>query len=450
LTAQVAPQATSRADAVYRKVTLRLLPLLGLCYLTAYLDRVNVGFAKLQMAQDLGLSDAAYGLGAGIFFLGYFLLEVPSNLALHRVGARTWLARIMLTWAVVSAAMAGLAPLRALFGPAVAGWAFILLRFLLGAAEAGFFPGVLFYLTYWYPPSRRSLAVGQFVLAQPVAFILGAPLSGMILAWCEGAAGIRGWQWMFILEAAPAAILGFVLLARLDDGLADARWLTAAERQLLRSAIDSEASPSSRVDLKSLAGDAAIWALALAYFLLVLGAYGLNLWLPSIVKAAGVTRDLTVGFVTAIPYVIGAAVMLTAASRTRSAGAARSRAAWMCGLAGLGLALSARIDGSPVLMMAGVSLAVAGYLSANVLFWRLPSEALAARALAAGLAMVNAVGNLGGFLGPYLMGALADQGRGPRAGLLVLAAALASAGLVLAATRPAIGARQPPATTGEA
>ena len=446
-TLTVGLEAGSEADAAYRKVTLRLLPLLGLCYLTAYLDRVNVGFAKLEMAQDLGLSDVAYGLGAGIFFIGYFLFEVPSNLMLHRVGAKTWLARIMITWAMLSAAMAALGPVRAVFGPAAAVSAFTLLRFLLGSAEAGFFPSVLLYLTYWFPPSRRSLAVGQFILARPIAFVLGAPLSGMILTWCEGLGGLRAWQWMFVLEAAPAAVLGLVLLARLDNRLADARWLTVRERQLLARGLDAEAPASTSDDVRALARNASIWLLAVAYFLLVLGAYGLNLWLPSIVKAAGVTRDLAVGFLTALPYAFGAGVMLVIAGRTGDARRARSLSAWMCVLAGGGLTLSATAHTSIVLMMVGMCLAVAGYLSANVLFWRLPSEAMEGRALAAGLAAVNALGNLGGFLGPYLMGALAARSGGPRSGLLVLAAALGAAGLVLAAGRW-IGDSQQPGRTG--
>ncbi len=339
----------------------------------------------------------------------------------------------MISWALVSAATASLAPIHTMFGQVVTGYAFIALRFLLGAAEAGFFPGVLLYLTYWFPPSRRSLALGQFILAQPIAFVLGAPLSGFILETCKGAGGLRAWQWMYIFEAAPAAVLGLVLLGRLDNGVAQARWLTERERGLLTRALDAERPVSAAPDLRSLTTDPAIWQLAAAYFLLVLGAYGLNFWLPSIVKAAGASGELMVGMLTALPYAVGAAVMLAFAGQTLEARHARARSACMCGLAGAGLAISAHFTGQVWLTMFGLTLGVTGYLTANALFWRLPSEAIDGRALAAGLAAVNALGNLGGFVGPYVMGALAGRASDPKAGLFVLAAALAGAGLVLAA-----------------
>jgi MFS family permease len=418
-------------DAVFRKVTLRLLPFLGLCYLAAYVDRVNVGFAKLQMAQDLGLSDAAYGLGAGIFFLGYFLFEVPSNLILHRVGAKAWLARIMVSWALISAASAALAPIDVALGPQASRYTFYLIRFLLGAAEAGFFPGVLLYLTYWFPPSRRSLAIGRFILAQPIAFVLGAPVSGLILARCDGLGGLRAWQWMYLLEALPAIVLGAVLLVRLDNGISDARWLSAEEKATLVRALAAEQVPSGNTTVGSLWRSTGMWWLAVAYFLLVLGAYGLNFWLPSIVQSAGVQGPLSVGLLTALPYAVGVAVMLTLAARTRAARQARLGSAAMCIVAGLGLALSAVLSGQLWLMMAGMALGVAGYLAANTLFWRLPSAIWDGRTLAAALAAINAVGNLGGFVGPYLTGALMGRSGDAGSALYALALALAASGLVL-------------------
>jgi MFS family permease len=422
-------------DRLYRKVSLRLLPLLGLCYLAAYLDRVNVGFAKLQMARDLELSNAAYGFGAGIFFIGYFLFEVPSNLILHRVGARAWLARIMASWALISAASALLAPVRTAFGSDVAAYVFYAIRFLLGAAEAGFFPGVLLYLTCWFPASRRSLAVGRFLIAQPIAFVAGAPLSGLILDRCDGIAGMRSWQWMYLLEALPAAFLGIVLLLRLDNRIDQASWLSPRERARLSAALEEDSAGSLSPDLPRLARDPAIWRLASAYFLLVLGAYGLNFWLPSIVKMAGVSTDLSVGLLTACPYAAGVIVMLFVAGRTPGLDEARARAAWMCGLAGMGLAISAFFSSHLVVMMLGMSLGVTGYLTANALFWRLPSEAISGRALAAALAAVNALGNLGGFVGPYLMGLLVGRSSDPRGALLALALSLVVAGGVLVAGR---------------
>jgi len=420
-------------EAVYRKVTRRLLPFLGLCYLAAYLDRVNVGFAKLEMANDLGLSEVAYGLGAGIFFIGYFLFEIPSNLILHRVGARSWLARIMISWALVSAASALLAPIHFYWGPRAAAYAFCLIRFLLGIAEAGFFPGVLLYLTYWYPPSRRSLALGQFIIAQPVAFVIGAPISGLILATCEGLAGLRAWQWLYILEALPAVLLGVVLFRRLDRRVADAAWLRPAERLLVNVAVEAEASPGAIEDCTEIARKPAIWFLALAYFLLILGAYGLSFWLPSIIAAAGVAGSVAVGLFTALPYGAGVLVMLVFASRARTARQARVYAAAMCLLSAAGLVLSAWYDGRPWPMMIGMIFGVAGYLTATALFWRLPSEELGGKALAAGLAAVNAIGNLGGFAGPYLVGAVVARSGGTAPALLVLAGSLAACAAVLAA-----------------
>lgn len=433
--APVRQDGDAATEALFRKVSLRLLPLLGLCYLAAYVDRVNVGFAKLQMAQDLGLSDLAYGLGAGIFFIGYFLFEVPSNLILHRVGARMWLARIMVTWAMISASSALLPAIQGWSGAGTSTYAFYAIRFLLGAAEAGFFPGVLLYLTCWFPASRRAHAIGLFIVAQPIAFVLGAPLSGLILETCRGLAGLAAWQWMYLLEALPAILLGFVLLLRLDDRVEQARWLSGSERAHLIRELEKDRPEAVRADLASLARDGGIWRLAFAYFLLVLGAYGINFWLPSIVKMAGVTSDLTVGLLTACPYAAGVAVMLSVTRRSRTLGQARTGSAIMCGLAGIGLAISACSGSNLPLMMIGMGLGVAGYLTGNALFWRLPSEAIAGRALAAGLAAVNALGNLGGFVGPYVMGMLVGRSSNPAMGLVALAASLIAAGGVLATGR---------------
>ncbi len=227
-------------ERTYARVTLRLLPFLGLCYLIAYLDRVNVGFAKLHMLTDLGMSEAAYGFGAGIFFIGYFLLEVPSNLLLHRIGARLWIARIMVTWAIISGAMAFVEPLARATGlqtPTM----FYVLRFLLGAAEAGFYPGILLYLTYWYPPHRQSRAIALLLMAQPFSYVFGGPASGAIMDHLGGMSGLRDWQWLFLMEAAPAAVLGLIVIKYLDNRIDDARWLTAAQQQLLKDHLARDA-----------------------------------------------------------------------------------------------------------------------------------------------------------------------------------------------------------------
>ncbi|ONQ20674.1 MFS transporter, partial [Burkholderia cenocepacia] len=279
--------------ATYAKVARRLIPFLMLCYLGAYLDRVNVGFAKLQMLNDLHFSETVYGMGAGIFFLGYFLFEVPSNLILHRVGARRWLARIMLTWAVISAS----------FVFVKSPTAFYVLRFALGVAEAGFAPGVILYLTYWFPSARRAKALSLFFMAIPLAGIIGGPLSGAIMHSLHGAMSMAGWKWLFLLEALPSFVLGFAILLYLDDGIAGAKWLTDAEKALLARNVSADAAhTTAHLSIRTFVADRRLWLMAAIYFCVVLGQYGLTFWLPTIIRKAGVADPLWVGLFTAIPY----------------------------------------------------------------------------------------------------------------------------------------------------
>ncbi len=285
--------ATSFESRTYAKVSRRLIPFLMLCYLGAYLDRVNVGFAKLQMLNDLRFSETVYGMGAGIFFLGYFLFEVPSNLVLHRVGARKWLARIMLTWAVISAS----------FVFVKSPTAFYVLRFLLGVAEAGFAPGVILYLTYWFPAARRAKALSLFFMAIPLAGIVGGPLSGWIMHSLHGAMNMSGWKWLFMLEALPSLVLGVAILLYLDDGIAKAKWLTESEKNLLaRNVAGDNAHTTAHISIRSFIGDRRLWLMAAIYFCVVLGQYGLTFWLPTIIRKSGVADPLWVGVFTAIPY----------------------------------------------------------------------------------------------------------------------------------------------------
>lgn len=285
--------ATSFESRTYAKVSRRLIPFLMLCYLGAYLDRVNVGFAKLQMLNDLRFSETVYGMGAGIFFLGYFLFEVPSNLVLHRVGARKWLARIMLTWAVISAS----------FVFVKSPTAFYVLRFLLGVAEAGFAPGVILYLTYWFPAARRAKALSLFFMAIPLAGIVGGPLSGWIMHSLHGAMNMAGWKWLFMLEALPSLVLGVAILLYLDDGIAKAKWLTESEKNLLaRNVAGDNAHTTAHISIRSFIGDRRLWLMATIYFCVVLGQYGLTFWLPTIIRKSGVADPLWVGVFTAIPY----------------------------------------------------------------------------------------------------------------------------------------------------
>lgn len=289
-------------DRAYAKVFWRIVPFLMLCYVVAYLDRVNVGFAKLQMSSELGLSEAAYGIGAGIFFIGYFFFEVPSNVILNKVGARVWIARIMITWGIISAA----------FMFTSSEMVFYILRFLLGVAEAGFFPGIILYLTSWYPAHRRAKIVATFMSAIPISAIFGNPLSGLIIDGFDGTHGLSGWQWMFLIEAIPAVLLGVVTFFYLDDRIQDAKWLTDEEKGILASNVsaDNRAKSSSPHSIAATMTDPRVWLMCLIYFCFVLGQYGLNFWMPTMVKASGVTGNLQIGLISAIPYICTFIAML--------------------------------------------------------------------------------------------------------------------------------------------
>ncbi len=402
--------------AVYRKVTWRIVPFLMLCYVAAYLDRVNIGFAKLQMQGDLQFSETVYGLGAGVFFIAYFLFEVPSNLILHRLGARRWIARIMITWALVSASFVFVRT------PA----SFYALRFLLGIAEAGFFPGVILYLTYWYPAERRSRMVCTFMTAVPLAGLLGGPLSGWIMQSLAGARGLTGWQWLFLLEALPAAVLGVATLLYLDDGIRSARWLSESEKQLLEAGIARETQhKAAHASLRAVFADRRIWLVTLIYFCCVMGQYGLTFWLPTLVKTAGISGVFKIGVYTAIPYLAAALCMPLLG---RSADRRRERrwhlavpmALGAVGLLGSALSGTTHTD----LAIAFLSLAAIGILACAPLFWSLPTTFLHGVSAAAGIAAINAVGNLAGFAAPYLIGAIKDLTQSTNLGLVVIAAFL--------------------------
>src|SRR6187401_3250282 len=294
------PQAAA-LDRLYTRVTRRIVPLMALGYIAAYLDRVNVGFAKLQMLGDLKFSETVYGFGAGVFFVGYFLFEVPSNLALHRVGARIWIARIMLTWGLVSGAMAFTGSFAQLTGLG-ADTVFYALRFLLGIAEAGFFPGVLLYLNYWYPSHRQSRAVALLLMAQPFSFVFGAPVSGAIMDHFGGTGGLRDWQWLFIIEAVPAVLLGILVLFCLDNRIDAARWLSQGEKQLLQDRLAQDAARKADVPLRALFAMPAMWLFIAILFCIVTGVYGINFWLPTMIGATGIQSVLTIGLITAACY----------------------------------------------------------------------------------------------------------------------------------------------------
>jgi len=401
-------------DALYARVTRRLVPFLFLCYVAAYLDRVNVGFAKLQMQADLALSDTVYGIGAGIFFLGYFLFEVPSNLLMARVGARRWIARIMISWGLVSAAT--------MFASSPA--TFYLLRFLLGVAEAGFFPGVVLYLTYWYPARRRARIVALFMSGVAVAGVLGGPLSGWIMRAFAGTGGLHGWQWLFLLEGLPSIALGIWTLFYLDDGIRSARWLDGDEKARLETALAEDGAAHGHWPLRHVFGSGRVWLLAAIYFLFVMGLYGVSFWLPQLIRNSGVQDVFHIGLLTAIPYGVAAVVMVLAARHSDRSGERRWHTA-LAGLAGAaGLMLSIAFADNAFAAMAALSLATAGILTTFPIFWSLPTAMLGGMAAAAGIALINSVGNLAGFASPYLVGAIRDATASTAQGMSVLAASL--------------------------
>ena len=406
-------------EAVYRKVGLRLIPFMMVLYLVAFLDRVNVGFAALTMNKDLGLTPTIFGWGAGIFFFGYFIFEVPSNVILEKVGARKWIARIMITWGIVSVAMAFTQ------GPI----SFYVLRFLLGVAEAGFLPGMILYLTYWYPSARRARITGLFMAAVPLASAVGAPISGVIVS-IDQAMGFKGWQWLFILEGVPAILLGFVVLGLLPNGPATAPWLSPAERQLIldRLATDRE-PPRTERTLGAALKDGRVIVLSIVYLGIVMGLYGVGLWLPQIVKAMGYT-DKQVGYLLFIPYAVSAAAMLVWGRHSDAKGERVWHVALAAGLAAVGLVGSVLFP-APLISLIALSVASIGIYATLGPFWPIPSRFLRGTAAAGGIALINAIGNLGGFAGPYLVGWVRETTGCFNIAMLVLALAAAIAALLV-------------------
>lgn len=406
----------------YNKIAMRLIPFLVVLYVISFLDRVNVGFAKLQMASDIGLSDTAYGLGAGIFFFGYCLFEIPSNLLLQRFGARFWIARILVVWGIISMCMATVS------SPAM----FYLLRFLLGVAEAGFYPGIVLYLTYWFPARLRSQVTALFFLGLPVAVLAGAPISGWIMNSFAGTLQLAGWQWLFILEGFPAFAMGIVTYFYLNDGPASASWLTADEKNIVLGDIAKEElrQQSAGVGHKfsHVIKDANVWMLAFANFTLLAGLYGVTFWLPQIVKDLGIKDLLVNGLITAVPFLISAIVMVVIGKRSDRSGERKWHTV-VCAVAGAcGLVISAAYSHSIFISLFGLSLAASGILASFAVMWTLPSAFFRGPAAAAGIALMATIGNLGGYVAPLLLGMVKqatqrlDSGLYMLAGLIVLGA----------------------------
>ncbi len=430
-TPQVADAERGRTRAIaaraLAKVRVRLLPFMFVLYVVSYLDRVNVGFAALSMNRDLGFSAGTYGFGAGIFFLSYFLFEVPSNLIMQRVGARLWIARIMITWGVISAAML------MVHGTG----SFYMLRFLLGAAEAGFFPGMILYLTQWFPAEERARAVAQFMTATAIAGVIGSPLSGALMQM-HGALGLRGWQWLFLLEGVPAVVLGIAVLRWLPNGPADAAWLAPEERAAIVARLEGEQhaiGAHAHVRLADAFRSGRVWLLALLYFTVIVAFYGVAFWVPQILQAFGGLGSLAIGFMSALPYIAAAVGMVAVGAHSDRTGERRWHIAVPAIVGAVGLVASGAAP-TPVAALAALSIAALGVWSALGPFWTWPAQFLRGPAAAGGIAIINSVGNIGGFVGPSIIGLVRDRTGSFTAGLDVLAAGLlGAAGLALCLPR---------------
>ena len=416
----------TRRAAVVRRVTHRIIPFAFICYVIAYIDRVNIGFAARELQHDLGLSATEYGLGAGLFFLGYCLFEVPSNLILERVGARRWIARIMIGWGLVSMATMFISDVTS----------FMIARVVLGLAEAGFFPGIVLYLTYWVPAAERARTNALFMMAAPVAVIVGAPVSEAIMRM-NGILGLHGWQWLFLIEGAPAVILGFVALHALTDRPEQADWLPAADREWLSATMAAERAQRMQTGharvLRSL-GSGRVWLLTLVYLLNTSVTYGIFLWLPRMLQdTAG--PGASVSLYTAIPFVAALFGMVLIGRHSDRTGERKLHVAACAITAALGLFLAVGFQNHLYLLVLAFTICQVGQRSVMSVFWAIPPMLLGGTAAAAGIALINAIGNLGGFFGPTMMGWLRDVTGGYTGGLLVLAGALVLEAVLVASLR---------------
>ena len=408
----------ARADAILARAARRLIPVMALMYVASFLDRVNIGFAALTMNQDLGFSPQIFGIGAGIFFFGYFFFEIPSNLMLEKVGARVWMCRIMVSWGLVSMATAFVQ------GPT----SFYILRFLLGLAEAGLYPGMILYMTYWFPQATRARFIALFLAAVPAASVIGAPISG----WLLGFNGLlHGWQWMLLLEGLPSLALGIAVLWLLPDRPGNAKWLSADDKAILEARLAADRRDDERLGAMTgfweMLKDKRIWIFIIPDFSIVIGLYGMGLWMPQMIKALGFT-NLETGFLVALPYFVAMLAMVLLGLSSDRSGDRIWHVAGAAFAGALGLA-GAVLSNNPVLIIACFCLAASGIYGALAVFWTLPTAILRGMAAAGGLALLNSFSNLGGFFGPTLMGWLKQSTGTYMTGMLLLAAMLAFAGI---------------------
>ncbi len=417
----MAPIIDFEAQA-YKTVTLRLMPLLFTCYILAYIDRINVGFAKLQMQQDLGMSDSVYGIGAGIFFIGYFFFEVPANILLQKLGAKYWLGSIMIVWGITSACTmfvqtSGL---------------FYVLRFLLGVVESGFFPGVILYLTFWYPSKHRARMTALFMTAIPLSGLVGGAISGWILEHMSTAGGLRGWQWLYLIEGLPSVAAGIAAITLLENGPSEAKWLAPDQKALLLQRLrDDEHRKGAGRGIIGAFLDVRVWLLSAVYFGFVMASYGVGFWLPQIISETLTHDPLEIGLLSMIPWGIGAVTMVLVGRHSDRTGERR----WHVAISGLTGAVAFAVSAIPgisgVAGLAALTVATAGVMGCIATFWSLPTGFLPAAAAAAGIAWINSVGNLAGYVSPFMVGRLRDATHSMLYPLLLLSASCLAAALLV-------------------
>lgn len=415
--------SADEATALYSRLNWRLLPFLLVCYLFACLDRLNIGFAKLQMQSDLGFSDAVYGVGAGIFFLGYVLFEVPSNLLLPKVGARKTISRILVLWGLTSASMLFVHNVPMFYG----------LRFLLGVFEAGFAPGMIFYLTLWYGEARMARAIATVMIAGPLSGVVGGPLSTWVMTAFAGAYGLAGWQWMFLVEGLPCIVLGVIAWFFLVDRPADAKWLSADDKRLLDSGLG--APPVAHHSFGQIARDPRVYLMAIAYFCVICGIYTVNFWLPTILKADGVTDTMQIGLYSTIPYIAAVIGMYLGGRSSDRHGERRWHSAAPALIGAVALAVATLASGHLVMSLLFMTVATAMMWVSYTVFWAIPSAYLKGDSAAGGIALINTIGLLGGFLSPTIIGWAKTATGSLQAGLYVMVGLLALGALLLVVNR---------------
>jgi D-galactonate transporter len=425
--AAIPTTSATAADALYRRIAWRIMPILLIAYIVAYVDRVNVGFAKLQMLGDLKFSESVYGFGAGIFFLGYFLFEVPSNLVLHKVGARVWICRILITWGIISGCTAFIRT----------PWEFYAARFLLGVAESGFFPGIILYLTYWFPSHRRAQMVAVLLAGSAISGIVGGPISGYILRYLAGLLGVAGWQWLFLIEATPAIVLGFVILFVLDNRVAEARWLSPEEKVAVAAEIREEAGVKTHQTVGAVFLSPRIWLMAAIYFGIEMGSYAVGFWLPTIIRETGVKDAFQIGLRTVIPYTLALIAMILVGRSSDKTRERRWHIIVPCLVAAVGFALCTQGVDTPLLAAIGMNMAVIGVVTAVPMFWALPTSFLGGVGAAAGIALVNCTGNLGGFFSPAIIGMLKTHTGNLNSGLYLIAGCMVASAILILTLVPA-------------